>query len=517
MEGSRTENQGLGGMIQSRIKFQELQARLRPVCLGLFALPILSFLPVLTLPTAISARLLDGVANYDPANQVMPPAKLSETGLYTGIATKARAVTEGIVHFEVNAALWSDAAHKDRWITLPIGTSIIPTDSDHYDFPDKTVMIKNFAVDTVVGDAKTSILVETRFMVIRKIGTTTAYRGISYAWRRDQSDADLVDPTKGSNAVILVKANGVLVGKRWRYPARGDCSVCHVNRGSLGFITPQLNRPSKTNASINQLQELFTLGILNKNPLATNPASVKWAALDDASASLELRARSYLASNCSHCHGNANQDFTGVRHNFDFLNSKMAFTYDPANPAVAGPYVGTPSFFDPEMPKLVYPGSPDSSFVLRRMLARGTFEMPEALQMPPLASFQPDSSALRVLADWICTLGNKPIGASCKLPLVPQDNYWANPARIQPHGFAAFPSNKLRANLHKGVLTMSDFQSPEKPMPILAKEISMVDMVGKPMALTAVGKLSMAVPNNLPNGVYFVRFRENVFVVKAGF
>lgn len=474
----------------------------------------LAAMAVLCLPLASAARLVDGVAAYDPGADLMPPAKLSETGLYTDLPAKTRRVTAGIVPYEVNAALWSDGAHKQRWITLPPGTSVSPTDTDHYEFPDKTVMVKNFAVDTVVGDTSTTLLVETRFMVIRKNSGGYAYRGISYAWRRDQSDADLVDPVKGLDAIIAVKSAGASVGKRWRYPSRADCTACHVNRGSLGFITPQLNRPSRANASVNQLQELFSAGVLSQNPLAAHPHAVKWASLDNPTASLELRARSYLAANCSHCHGNGRREYTGVGHDFDYLNAAMVFKSDTANPFASGPYAGKP-FFDPDFPMLVYPGRPDSSYVIKRMLSRGTFEKHEVLQMPPLATYQPDSAALRVLADWICMLGDKATGAACKLPDVPQVDRWAN--GIRPGGnMGKVRKNEFSAQLQGGILTLHGAEVDGKTPHGEGEKVSLADLGGKTIPLFRQGNARFAVPKGLPVGIYIVSARGKGFLVTIG-
>lgn len=73
----------------------------------------------------------------------------SQTGLYANIQPKTRVVTESIIPLEVNSALLNDGSFKERFITLPADTVIVPTDSDKYVFPDRTVMIKNFAIDTV--------------------------------------------------------------------------------------------------------------------------------------------------------------------------------------------------------------------------------------------------------------------------------------------------------------------------------------------------------------------------------
>jgi hypothetical protein len=477
---------------------------------------------VMAKPT--SARLVDAVLGYDGTNAAGLPAKLSQTGLYANISLKTRAVSEGILPFEVNAALWSDAAHKERFITVPAGTTIVPSDTDHYAFPDKTVMVKNFAIDTVVGDANSSILIETRFMVIRKTVTGFAYWGISYAWNRDQSDANLVDPIKGLNTTLMVKAGGQLVGKRWTYPSRSQCTICHVGRGSLGFITPQLNRPSKANASINQLADLFAKGVLSKNPLSANPNAMKWAGLDDASASLELRGRSYLAANCSHCHGNGNKEFTGVAHDFDFQNKDMKFIYDPANAGVPGPYMGKPSFAEQSMPQLMYPGHPDSSFILFRMLSRGTFETQEMNQMPPLATWQPDSSALRVLADWICSAGKLPTGAGCKIMDVPQDHYWGT--GIARHAGLMRGNIGLRANMQKGYLILDVAKSAHAAAwaegsesagaPDAFEMPSLTDIHGKAVSLRPAGDGRYALPAALPAGTYFLRWRGQSIAVNAG-
>lgn len=400
------------------------------------------------------AKLADAIPGYDGSPAYPLPPKLSLTGLYDNVASKTRAVTSGIHAYDVNTPLWSDGAHKDRYIALPTGATVTPTDTDHFDFPDGTVMVKNFSVDTVVGDARTALFVETRFLVSRKTATGYAYNGTTYAWRRDQSDADLVDPRKGRNDTLSVMAGGKRVGKRWHFPAAGECRTCHINRGILGFITPQLNRPAKANPSVNQLQELFAQGILSGNPLTANPNAMKWASLDDAGASLELRSRSYLASNCSQCHGNSNRDYTGVSHDFDFLNAKMPTRYDAAEPGAAGPYIGKPAYADADMPQLLYPGHADSSFILKRMLARGTFEFQNTLQMPPLASYQPDSAALRVLADWTCTLGGKPAGAACRLPFVDNDQ-WAAAAVLARNAEGTAGHGFRRATISGGRLHLS--------------------------------------------------------------
>lgn len=380
-----------------------------------------------TMPT--EARLAEAILAFDGSDAYPLPERLSETGLYSGIGTRARQVTAGIHPFDVNSPLWSDGTSKQRFITVPEGKTIIPMDTSRYAFPDKSVMVKNFLMDTVVGDTNSRILIETRFQVFHVDSSGAgSWHGISYAWRRDQSDALLVSHLDGANQVINQRVGGKQVGKRWRYPSRGDCLQCHAGgRQALGFITPQLHRPSRSNPSVNQLQDLMTRKVLASNPLTAKPNALKWAALDDASASLELRSRSYFASNCSHCHGNGRSQGGGVTHDFDYLNTAMRFMADSADPYAPGPYVNKP-VGSSKFPFLIYPGYPDSSAIVSHMLIRGTFEEPNPDQMPILATYQPDSAALKVLSDWICTMGGKKPGA-CALPRIDVPG-WAPPVSI---------------------------------------------------------------------------------------
>jgi hypothetical protein len=177
---------------------------------------------VLSVLQPASARLVPSILDFDGTNPETLPAALSQTGLYDKVGTKARLVTEGIVAFEVNNPLWSDGSHKERFITIPPGAKVTPTDSDQYDFPDRTVLIKNFLIDSIHGDTATRFFVETRFLVVRKSMFGTQYWGATYKWRRNQSDADLVDQGSGLDTVHQVKVGGIARGKRWRYPSQGD-------------------------------------------------------------------------------------------------------------------------------------------------------------------------------------------------------------------------------------------------------------------------------------------------------
>jgi len=453
-----------------------------------------------------SARLVPAILNFDGSNPETLPAKLSQTGLYNNVASPARAVTEGIVGFEVNNPLWSDGSHKDRYITVPAGAKVTPTDTDQYVFPDQTVLIKNFQIDSVYGDSTTRFFVETRFLVIHSstmYGTT--YSGMTYKWRRDQTDADLVDQGSGLDTTHAVKVGGVMRGKRWRYPSNSDCNTCHFNRGVLGFLTPQLNRPSKANPSINQLQALVTANVLSANPLAGKPSpTFRWVGMAETGVTPptgmtlgEWKARSYFASNCSQCHGNQHaHTFESASHDFDFFHPSRKIVY--TSPDSTGAFVGKPTNTDERFAQLIYPGYPESSFVVGRLLSRPTQFNGFSLQMPPLATFQPDSVAVNAIKDWICSLGNR--GAACKLPIMqPDSSYW-DPT---PHDDGLFHGGKAFRNAGR-LSAMLRGQRLMVPGPLTAQPV-LTDMRGREIRMVKSGIGSYQISEPLQPGIYVLR------------
>jgi hypothetical protein len=453
----------------------------------LFNFPLASFLAPLLFVVPVSAGLVSAIADYDGENAANLPPRLSLTGLYDNVASPSRAVTSGIVAYEVNSALWSDGAHKERFIVLPAGQKAVPTDSADYAFPNKTVFVKNFLVDSVHGDSSTRFLAETRFLIVRQ-GSFPPIIGISYKWRRNQTEADLVSPLGGLDTLHAVRWKGTIHGKRWRYPSSGDCNTCHRGRGVLGFITPQLNRPSRANPSINQLQAFVTANVLTFQP----STAFRWAALTEQNATppaglsmTEWRVRSYFASNCSHCHGNG-VVWPGADHDFDF------FTVRSIAGDTQGGYLGKVTNRTEGYPRLIYPDYPDSSYILKRMVSRGTLESGEPDQMPPLATFQMDSTAALTIRDWVCAMGSR---TACALPVSQTDSsYWA-PSGIHGHGRAARAQNSLIPRLRGNLLLLPDATG----------RVQVTDNRGREIRISRLAAGVYRFETALPPGVYLVR------------
>src|SRR6185436_2359860 len=110
------------------------------------------------------------------------------------------------------------------------------------------------------------------------------------------------------------------------------------------------------------------------------------AALDDASASLTHRAKSYLAANCAHCH----QPGTSVHASWD---GRPTTPLSDAN-IIWGRVVNVSDTTN----KVVTPGDISRSALIQRMTSTGND------RMPPLAVHVLDQQAIDLLKQWVTSL-----------------------------------------------------------------------------------------------------------------
>lgn len=293
------------------------------------------------------------------------PQTLSQTGVFTDLATLA--TQEGILPYEINAPFWSDNAEKLRWFFLQDPESVISRDAaDLWTLPTGAVWMKHFEIEMTRGNPATRKRLETRFIV----KTADSVYGLTYRWRANGSDADLV-PEGGADETLQILDGGVTRSQVWHYPGRSECMVCHNATGEsvLGFSTRQLNRNvTVAGVPINQLTAFGNLGVFS--PRHGSPASLpRLVAPTDASASLELRFRSYLDVNCSYCH----QPGGLGRGNWDGRFSTPLAQAGIINGSVLND-LGIPGA------RVIAPGNLEASILWRRIS-----EMDE-YHMPPLAT-----------------------------------------------------------------------------------------------------------------------------------
>ncbi len=322
------------------------------------------------------------------------PRTLSATGAFASLVDLTP--SPGLIPYEINTPLWSDGALKQRWIALPTNGKIQFRAQQPWIFPPGTALIKHFELPpSVMPDGGRTRHLETRFFVRSVNG---AYFGVTYKWRPDGSDADLL--LTGQQE--LVATNGLPDGgnRIWDFPSREQCLQCHrMESGSvLGVNSQQLNRLIETpgtGTSTNQLRILSDLGIFDKALEDQElPALPKLKALSNDSASLEDRVRSYLDANCSYCH---HPDSRGVHAFFDARYSSNLEDQGLINgPLMTAQTLGFGN------PKIVIPQTLEkwesASILYLRMSRQDRF------RMPPLASRVIDTQAVDVVKQWIDSL-----------------------------------------------------------------------------------------------------------------
>ena len=307
------------------------------------------------------------------------PTVLSATGAFSDVPNVVP--SEGVIPYAPNSPFWSDGALKERWMAVPNdGPPYNPDEqigfalAGEWSFPNGTVFVKEFelVVNELTQEKKR---LETRLLVRDENGA--AY-GVTYKWRADNSDADLL--LDGLNEEIpIVTATGETRIQTWTYPSRADCLYCHNPPAGyvLGPKTHQLNGnftyPS-TGRTDNQLRTLNHLGMLNPSVDETEiPTFLHSVAVTDSTQPIELRMRSWIDSNCSQCH---RPDGYGPGYDGRF--------YTPlANQNLINSYV---QFRD-------VPGS----LLYQRDNAL------DATKMPPLAKNLVHEAAMTVLRQWIAS------------------------------------------------------------------------------------------------------------------
>lgn len=329
--------------------------------------------------------------------QASAPATLSATGAFTNLQNLE--VADGFIPYEMIDPFWSDGAYKTRWMAIPNDGShntaaeqIQWSENGDWGFPIGSVIIKHFDYPIDDNDPTVTRKIETRFSVKSTDGN---FYFLTYKWRPDESDADLVDMTVGDTAIIPVTtAGGGTRNVNWLYPSNTQCVTCHSPAlgGTLGprtrFLNKDFDYADKGGTVGNQLVTLSELGILNQNITDTDtPGYLTHKSINDPNASLDEKARSYLDNNCAYCH----QPATGNRADFDL---RLFNTLSQTGLLTAGINQNIP-ILGPDQ-QIVFPGDASKSQLYHRANS-----LDPGIKMPPLAKGIVDIEGVALLEAWI--------------------------------------------------------------------------------------------------------------------
>jgi hypothetical protein len=301
------------------------------------------------------------------------PVSLRCAGLYADMQRGILAC--GLTEYAPAYELWSDAAVKRRWVSLPSAARVDTSDPDALVFPVGTRLWKEFQVllDGELHRAETRLL--------RKVERGWVFT--TYVWSRDGQSAmatnDGVRNWEGSGHTV---------------PTRDQCVECHGGRRDLVLgWDPVLLGPGARGVHFEDL--------LAADDDAGVPSFVSAPPGDD----VERAALGYLHVNCGvSCHN----DSIDARARDTALYLRLATGRDDSvheTPAVVTAInklpTGNAPFFElpapPDGPFYdLHPRSPARSLVLARMLVRD-----HPAQMPPLASNVVDEVGAGAVRAWI--------------------------------------------------------------------------------------------------------------------
>jgi len=328
------------------------------------------------------------------------PRHLSQTGLFA--STRDHQPAPGVLRYSVNAELWADGATAERFLAIPGDGHIGLDDLGNWRLPNGSVLARTVSIEQEPNKPASRRRMETQILHFE----ADAWRPYSYVWNDNQTDAVLADAT-GATKTIAINGSDGKRERKYRVYARTECILCHnpwvekkttifgvQSASPLGLNTPQLNKMVAIGAaSSNQLAALHQMGLFAWTPdLAKLPKLVDPY---DESAELDRRARSYLQTNCAHCHqfnagGSAN----------------IALAYDlpldQTKTVGIRPIQGT---FNVSGARIIAPGDPAGSVLYYRISKLG------GGRMPRVGSNEVDERATRMIHDWIARMPVPKTGA----------------------------------------------------------------------------------------------------------
>lgn len=312
--------------------------------------------------------------------------ELSSYRLFTDLPGQVAA--PGLTRFDLVEPLFSDYTDKTRWLYLPDGQAAAWRDGDPLDLPVGSMLVKSFAYLTDRRDPGAGRrLLETRVLLHQADG----WRAAAYVYRSDGSDADLSVAGDFLDAT-WIHDDGATRTNRYAVPNINQCGNCHGEHDGvvapLGPRARRLNRAAVVGGA-NQLEALIAAG-----KLTGAPAPSEWPqdhALDDASASLDERARTWLDVNCSHCHNPRGPART----------SGLDLSIDQADPSMFG-VCKTPVAAGTGSGGLSYdivPGMPEQSILVFRLNSSEA-----AIRMPELGRNLIHAESLALIREWIAAM-----------------------------------------------------------------------------------------------------------------
>lgn len=330
----------------------------------------------LSAPIELSRACLDEIE--EASDQL--PKHLECTGLYKDPDTLE--VADALSEFAPAYPLWTDAAHKRRWIYLPEGATIDASDPYAWQFPKGTRLWKEFSSPDGTKPIETRVLLKS---------DEGDWSYSTYVW----DDA-------GKRATRFDQGKEMTVdGRTYGLPSHTQCNECHAGRRErvLGFDAVSLGLANGENNTL-------TLSQLIADGRVKNYDGDPQLQIGPDPESAESRALGWMHNNCGvSCHNtnpNSKGYSSGLRLNLDpsQLDGRSTDEFIAIKTTVGQDVFA----LQWQGQKRVEPGKPEQSLLYKLIIARGDPKQ----QMPPLGTYYTDDDNIEIVKEWIS--GLKPEG-----------------------------------------------------------------------------------------------------------
>lgn len=322
------------------------------------------------------------------------PRQLSQTGLFEEVSSLKTA--PGVFEYTINSPHWNDGTASRRFAAIPPAASKTPilpklevhkrqsfqegVLKGHWDIPSGSVFVRNVGWPQ---DDGSPYWLETQ--VLRR--QDDRWQAYSYVWNKEQTDAELA-PAAGLTIAHPDQSELARHDRQWKVHSRTQCMVCHSNWAGniLGFRYGQLDRrpASGTQIEKNQLAALESVGLIDLEE-KRRPTSQRMPDPFDESQPLADRARSWLHTNCAHCHRKGGGGTAPFELQYHLKTEDL-------NLLGQRPSQGSFAIYQPAV---VAPGRPYQSLLLYRLGKHGRGHMPH------LGASMVDERAIVLIRDWI--------------------------------------------------------------------------------------------------------------------
>lgn len=287
-----------------------------------------------------------------------------------------------VMTFEPASALFTDYAHKKRFIWMPRNVSAkYKSDSEILDMPIGTILVKHFYYDHVEPSDETKII-ETRIMIRKMDGWVFA----EYVWNDAQTEATL-DMSGSYKSISWTDDGGTPRSTNYRIPSETECMICHKDNGKpipIGVKPQNLNHDfAYSSGTMNQLDKMIQMHFLSSKPQNI----VSTIDYNDASQNIDLRMRSYVDINCAHCHREGSH--------CDYRPLRLAFS-ETTNPQNLGLCVEPHEFIDASMNYIISPSNTARSVMYYRVSATD-----ENVRMPLIGRTLVHDEGVAIIEEWI--------------------------------------------------------------------------------------------------------------------